>query len=445
MFPVEDFSFVLIFLLAGGLIYFLLRIAGERLTQVTVISFLFLCLFVFSYIGIAILYFQLDEYRVWMGVDDEGKILRLFILECLALVSLLAGVIVARRPGLADQHAAPSGHCRPSLGLETLVLFAWLLLSLGWFAAYLAKVDSLAIFVSFLGNRHEVNLARSAMGNDFSGAYHWYRVFMLDIGSFVAFAFFSNWLVTRRFRDGLLFVGAFSYAAFCTVMAAEKAPFMYLVIGMFFCHAMIRHGGALKLGRTMSLGAVLVSVLVVFYLGFMDIEDVRSAIWSVFSRVFGQIVPAYFYVDYVPAHRDYYLGATLPNPRGIFPFEPQRHTVEIMNWVLPEEEKTGVVGSMPTVFWAEAYVNFGIAGVLIVPFVVGMLLAFLSAILRRLEPSPAAVAYTVWVVIHYAMLSSTGFSSYMFDMPLVVLTMALLSVIFLRGRGRLFAAPVWKA
>ena len=116
MFPVEDFSFVLIFLLAGGLIYFLLRIAGERLTQVTVISFLFLCLFVFSYIGIAILYFQLDEYRVWMGVDDEGKILRLFILECLALVSLLAGVIVARRPGLAD--AARLQDCRPEGAVE---------------------------------------------------------------------------------------------------------------------------------------------------------------------------------------------------------------------------------------------------------------------------------------------------------------------------------------
>ncbi len=56
---------------------------------------------------------------------------------------------------------------------------------------------------------------------------------------------------------------------------------------------------------------------------------------------------------------------------GILPFEPFRMTVEVMNWVNPNSN--GVVGSMPTVFWAEAYANFGIIGVCIVPFLLALL------------------------------------------------------------------------
>ena len=41
-----------------------------------------------------------------------------------------------------------------------------------------------------------------------------------------------------------------------------------------------------------------------------------------------------------------------------------------MNWVDPNDH--GIVGSMPTVFWAEAYANFGVLGVVFVPFVIGV-------------------------------------------------------------------------
>ena len=104
-------------------------------------------------------------------------------------------------------------------------------------------------------------------------------------------------------------------------------------------------------------GMVLIGLMYVYFKG-------SSSIWvgiqSGISRITtGQMSGLYHYLDIIPDQVDYLLGRSLPNPRGIFPWEHYRLTVEVMNIVHKGLAEQGIVGSMPTFFWGEMYANFG--------------------------------------------------------------------------------------
>src|SRR5690606_21203802 len=95
----------------------------------------------------------------------------------------------------------------------------------------------------------------------------------------------------------------------------------------------------------------------------------------------GQISPAYFYMKMFPEHEGFLLGRSFPNPKGIFPWEPYPVTVEVMNFMNPKIIGTGVVGSAPTVFWADMYANFSFGGILLSSIIVGFIIFFSQYIL----------------------------------------------------------------
>jgi hypothetical protein len=175
---------------------------------------------------------------------------------------------------------------------------------------------------------------------------------------------------------------------------------------------------------------ILFSSLIIFYIFFMGSADVFSAFGSIFSRALaGSIQPAYHYLEFFPHHQEFLMGRSFPNPGGILPIEPYRLTVEIMNWVHPNNED--IVGSMPTVFWAEAYANFGVSGVIFVPFLIGVVLYTVYYVVDKTENTPLKIGFFVWLMQHFKNLSITGFGGYLIDFYLIVLGFILiLSIAF---------------
>jgi hypothetical protein len=160
--------------------------------------------------------------------------------------------------------------------------------------------------------------------------------------------------------------------------------------------------------------------LVIFYLNFMGSDNLLDAILQIFSRTFtGSIQPAYHYLEIFPNNEDFLFGRSFPNPMGIMPFEHYKLAEEVMNWKFTNLSELGIVGSMPTVFWAEAYANFGISGVFIVPFLLGIIVWIASYSVNKFENTPFKVGLLVWLIIHFKGLSITGFSGYIFDFYLI--------------------------
>ena len=430
--------FLLLFFLTPIFAYIQLRVAGERLNQVSIVNITTVAFFLFSVLGTFVLFFQLDAYRYNTGVQDPDLVLVVLFYSAINIVFFLLGVIFIRKVVGFDVVRFSSSEIRRLSWLQGKVILFIFMFCIVVLLNYLRQLDKIAIVVALTEGANVAKQARSDMGNSFSGKYHWYKLVMHDLGNLVTFTSFAIWLISKRARDALLFLSAFCYSSFVAIMATEKAPVAWLLTGLLMVYFVVRSNGFIPLKKLIPFIFFIVGLLVISFIYFMGSGDIGAALWSVFSRAFsGSISPAYFYLEFFPEHQEYLLGRTFPNPGGLMPYEPYRYTIEVMNWVFPELVGSGVVGTAPTVFWGEAYANFGPLGIPIVAFIIGCLVALVSYLVSKLEVNPLTIGFLVWLILIFKDLSVSGFSGYFYNVYVISITLIVIAILSVRGSIRL--------
>jgi oligosaccharide repeat unit polymerase len=429
-----DILFVLLFFSFPFVVFKYMNTIGHNIFTISVPVFLMIAMFVYAYSGLLPLYFGWDEYRYSMGVQDRVLIFQVLIFSIISIVGLLAGFTYAKVV-LKMNNFQKFDYIRQISRKELLVLVGLITFCFFVLFVYLSKIPNIALFVALSDGSNDAKLARSLMGNDFAGKYHWYSLVMHDLFNIVTFALFSAFLLTKRKILLFFFLVAFLGNSFAAVMATEKGPFAQILIGLLLVYGITLLKGKIPIKATIILFTILFASLITFYIFFMGSEDVFSAFGSIFSRALaGSVQPAYHYLEFFPQHQEFLMGRSFPNPGGILPIEPYRMTVEVMNWVNPNDK--GIVGSMPTVFWAEAYANFGILGVVFVPFMIGVVLYAVYYLIDKIENTPLKIGFFVWLMQHFQTLSKTGFSGFLIDFYLIMLTFILIMSIAFANRFR---------
>lgn len=434
-----DLLFILIFLSFPAAIFYLMTVSDLSPFRFSVPSFVMLSMFVFAYAGILPLYFGWDEYRFITGIQDQSIILKMFFFSSWSIFAMVIGFVYSKNIFGLKGHFHSLGLIRSLSGKERFVVFTLFLICLGVLALFISKLTSIALFVALANEEglRESGVARSLMGNAFPGKYHWYKVFMHEALNFVTFTLFANWLVKRGKVNLFLFLVALLSASFSAVMAIEKGPFAWLLIGLFLVYASVLYSGKYPLKSFFKLSLVLLGFLSVFYIYFMGSSNVGTAVQSIFSRAFtGGIAPAYHYLEYFPGNHDFLIGRSFPNPGGIMPFESYNLTVEVSNLMYPENAGKEIVGSAPTVFWAEMYANFGVFGVLFAPFIVGIALYVMAELLNKLENTPIKVGLIVWFALHFKNLSETSLSGFIMDTYLIIILGLVVSITLVSNNGK---------
>jgi oligosaccharide repeat unit polymerase len=434
-----DIMFAASYILFPLALWFAMKWSGMPLTDLSVPSFVIISLLLLAYIGYFPLYFGLDEYRVQIGVNDRFILLKSAFFSVYSIMTFVFGVIFCAIT-VRSRNFTPLnlGDIKLINQKEVYWLSFLLVAAAVALAIYVAQIPRLALFVAIYDSVSEAKVVRSDMGNNFTGKYHWYSLFMHSISSFVSFSFFSAWLLSKRKSLGILALISFSLSSFAAIMATQKGPFVWFLFGMFFSYILSQKAGILSIRKAIPIVLVGMGVLVLVDLVFMGSQGLGSALSSVFSRIFsGGITPSYFYLQYFPEHQDYLLGRSFPNPGGILPFEPYLLTVEVASWVFPNLEDAGFVSTMPAVFWGELYANFGPLGVFCFPFFIGFLISLLVFFFNKLRTSPITIGMSVWMMLHYRTLASTGVSGFIFDMRLYVLLFIVLTILATSNRFRL--------
>lgn len=427
--------FLFIFVMTPITMIWLLKIAGERASKISMVTVVVYSMYVFSVVGTFPLFFMLDEYRVNIGIVKKDVIVYVLVYSAASIFCLLLGVIFSRRVLKLVPRPILSMEIKNLSPKQMAGLITALLLMCFVLYVYLKKIDSVAILVVIRDSVVAAALARSDMGNNLaSGGAHWYTLILSNIGPLITCAFYAAWLIKKNKIRLILFGVTLIVSSFVAVMATEKAPFINLMTLLIMTYFIIRSDGVVPLSRFLYFGLVALVVLVGFYMLFMGSQTLGDALQNVVSRAFsGSIAPAYFYLEHYPVERGYLFGTTFPNPGGILPFTPERYTVDLRNWVFPELAATGVVGTMPTVFWAEAYVNFGWIGVGVVSFLIGVIMSFVLYFVSSLALDPITIALNIWLIGHYKKLSITGFSGYLYDFYFWGVVSLTLTLIILTG------------
>lgn len=424
-----DLLFIFIFILLPLITIVLLEFTGFSLTRVGLIEFVMISLFFFSFLGTLPLYFGWDEYRVSLGVTDHALVFQVMLFSGFTMLNVLFGAVVSKT--ILSRDIVPNYFEPPVINAKEVwfLLFLFIIVFIV-LLIYLSQISQIALFVALFGNADEVGAARSMMGNDFSGKYHWYSLVITHLAHIVTCSFFAIYLTASKKVYLLLFIISFLLCSFSALMTTEKATFGWLLISLFLVYTLVSCNGKYKIKSIFLFTISLLIVLAFSFYIFMGVTEIDKAFLSIFSRVFaGSIQPAYHYLEFFPHYNSFLLGSSLPNPGGVFPFEPYILTQELFDWVFPSDRESGIVGSMPTVFWGEAYANFGWVGIVIVPFLTGFLIYLVDFIVQKFTDTPLKIGFYIWLLIHFKDLSITGFSSYLFDMYLIVLSFLFIVVI----------------
>lgn len=435
-----EIIFWMLYIFAPIIIIFSIKILGNEVNQIQIIPIVVWFIYVFSIVGALPLFYMVDSYRVATGINDPYKVLLVLAASVVCVTSFLAGAIFTKKTLYsykANNKKEKNIEISKLSVKENFLMTSVLFVSMIVLIIYISKIDKIAIFAIVADGVQEAKLARSEMGNNFDGKYHWYSLFMHAIGLWVFITFYINWLLEGNLINKILLIISGVSVLFATIMATEKAPLLDLMISMFLAYYLIKYKGIVPLRKLIIFSTVLLSLGVVLYLNFMGVSTISDAIFSVFSRAFaGSLSPAYFYMEYFPAVKDFLYGESFPNPGGILPFTPFRHTVELMYWVHPELIRLGIVGSMPTVFWAEAYANFGVIGIFFVPFVIGGFLFLIQQAFNLKNKNPINMALLVWIIIHYKKLAITGFTGFIVDFQLIGV-LSVFGLVVMLGRLKL--------
>lgn len=418
-----DFIFVIAFSVFPMLIYFLMKKNNISLNKVTILNFVVLAIFFFDYIGLVSLYFGWNQYRYDTGVQDKSILFQVFLCTSWSIFIIVSSYACCKHYIGKISYNFGSYRYREFTRLEETLVYVLLLVSLIFLFLYIQKVPKIALWETLTKGAKMGALARSKMGNDFSGKYHWYNLMIHDLLNLITFAFFANWLIVKRWAKCSAFLFTFLCAIYTSTMAIEKSRFFLLTIGLLFVYLTLKKEGKIFTTAFLKMFFILLALSFLFYIYFMGSNNLVATVLAVFSRAFtGEIQPAYHYLEFFPAHHDFLWGQSFPNPGEILPFKHYRLPVEIMNWRFPSVAEQGMVGSMPTIFWGELYANFGMFGVIIGPFFVGSGLYAVDFFVNKLENTPLKVGFYAWLILHYMNLSISGIGGFICDFYLVAVS-----------------------
>lgn len=399
-------------------IFFVIK-SGIDLFKVSIPMVVFWSVMGFAYLGYPAIYFKVVPYYVSIGITNEFIIWKMFLLSSFVWIQFFAGFFIAGTLLKTKNSQICISYHPLKNNVSLLAFIVVFLISIAVLIIYLNKVPGIALVETMKGvHASQVAYIRSEMTNNFP-KYHRYSLFFKTILPFLSYVAWSQYLFTKKKLWLIMFFITFVCCSFALLMDAQKGPFIWYLIALMFIYFIFRNI-KIRFKTIIKLASVFLLLLVIMYSAFMGTQfDLGTVANPIRRATTGQIIPLYWYIDMFPEKADFVGGRTFPNPAGILPWEPYRYTVEVMNYV--EGERGGVVGSAPTAFFGELWVNFGIWLNILLPMYVGMLILLIHKIFTLRPLNSLGLAVMVWLALDLKNLASTGISMFFIPIGLFVI------------------------
>lgn len=238
---------------------------------------------------------------------------------------------------------------------------------------------------------------------------------MSIITSYVSYAYYK---INKTNKTKILLILTIIVAIVYQTLDLSKAPILWYILGFVMIKVLI--DGKLKKKQIYLLSGVLISVIFISYtvLGMdTDINLNQGPVGRVFLS---QIAPLFHFYMIFPE---------------IVPFlQPVNESGEsaariVMTIVNPSGVEQGLAGVMNTLFIGEAYAHYGMKGILLIPFMVGMIIQGIYIFFIRKMKTPLSITLFVIISLRLQMLITGGFLGYLYNPGIIYFVLMMLAII----------------
>lgn len=398
------------------------KLAGSlAVTRLNMISFTLYCSLIPSAIGAAMLTADIGVHSYYMLERIPRENYR-FVCGTVAYSMIVIPISALLVQGLlktSGRRTLRWYFSRPVEGLakpttSVLLMSVLTLVSLASLIYIVCTMGGVSLFRAIHMSNLEVGLLRGEAKLGYGGNPYVRTFFATILPNILSY---MCWVWWRRYHRPvwlIMFLVNFAITVIALTMTLEKAPLVRYLLGFLLLEIGL---GRVRV-RTVILWIAASLIVATTLSGFVSkASDLRSRLQPVAYRlVVGAIDSLFFYPDVFPKKADFLLG--LSHPRFIaqlFNTPPERASRIVMTCVYPAEAESNRAGYMNTFFVGEAYANWGWAGVLISPWVVGLVIGILYFWLLSKPKTPAWLAAYAYVTLYVPM--TGGFLDFIYNPP----------------------------
>ena len=328
--------------------------------------------------------------------------------------------------------------------LTNIQVVYWLGLSLiAFFAtAYtfyvLQRIPLLTLFANS-SSTVELALMRHQASRGFPGNEYiknFFALFLTPFISYIAYAY-SRFYQQRPFYK-IWFVCMFFLSILIVTYDGAKAPILNYIVTLFLIRMYINGKGS---KRTYSMLFVIVSGLILAtYVYGMGTTLTQSTLSGILKRI-GMVqfagMPLAFdiFPDQIPFLRGGGFPTWVTSIIGVEPIQMARALMEVYN---PSGVQAGTAGVINTLFLADAWGNFGWAGIIIAPIWMGVLIQVIYNTLLKLPKTPVLVATMGFFTTSFRI--TGGFIGFVWNPLWIFMGIIILTGYFLSKKPRKIAS-----
>lgn len=302
----------------------------------------------------------------------------------------------------------------PVLSTVTLLIFAFVSVAVMLYT--FSHVDAIPLFTALSGNKEAAAIERVMVRRDFGGIDHIKNLLgylMMPIFAYYAaiYAF-----VKRKTIYIMIFLFCLACSALFLMYDTQKAPVVFFLIGFAILNTLVNAGITLK--RLLIYSSFSILLMVAGYSlttnkdPVSQIFNIKSALWNrIFITEYAGYVLSLEYFPDVIKEPTWQIGlpSFILHGLGLSDVESARL---LMIYINPEGVESGQANLVSSYYLGEAWANYGWVGLLLAPFIVGIVIQSLHIFLVKNPKEPLIIAFYSYMTVRW--LLNSGFVTFLY-------------------------------
>lgn len=434
----DKLSLVVVILIALAYsLYFFYKSAGTlNLEKANIVLFIGGLFFVQTFLGIALIMLGFDKhYTLNRLMDRESSITDMFYVVMVVAVLFPAAIYLFMRLFKANPNIRYHEFLQKKTEWADSRLLFWLVVGasvmcIGLLVAFLIKAGYLPLYKMFFHNESfDMGLERARMGRLYVLNQYVTNIMIHTAIPVMAYFTFSCALASKAPKWWIMTAILFVASVIVKTYNFAKGPIVTFMLGYLFI--LIYHNGKIKLKWLVAFGAGGIAILTIAYFALgtpVDFTDIYNGIWGrlLFTQVGTLSYNFDLFPQYVPFLQGRSFGRLLLPLFGFAPDAQIRSGRLIMEIYGSSGVYEGSAGVMNSVFFGEAYANFGWGGVLFSVVWVAFIIAAVFALCIKMRKTPATVAMFAYFTVYIANATQGGFVDFVYNVSWFMVLGALL-------------------